>query len=206
MKKTAQLNSTNGAKDLDAQERLIVRALVRDPRESDNGIGETTGVNVRTVGRKRQRLEQAGILSYYTHVDLAAGGTAQFSTRHLYIIKFRIGITYSQVLADIQHEPFVRSAFTEIIFESHIAEIDGKVAMLLYVDGASETDIVETVQAQVIPSLLSNHGSDSIEEINTVRVLAPVRVLRNYILPVNMHHGYLKKDWPDEAIYVGDPA
>ena len=193
-------------KELDEQERLIVRHLIRDPRESDNGIGEATGVNVRTVGRKRQRLEQAGILSYFTHLDLSARGTGQFGARHLYIIKFRIGITYKQVLEDIQREPFVRSIFTEIIFESHIAEIDGKLAMLLFIDGADETNIVQTVQEQLIPSLLRNHGENSIEEVNTVRVLAPVRTMRNYIQPVNMHAGYIKKDWPDEAIYVGRRA
>ena len=27
--------------------------------------------------------------------------------------------------------------------------------------------------------------------------------MRNYILPVNMENGYIRKDWPDEAIYVG---
>jgi DNA-binding Lrp family transcriptional regulator len=193
-------------KELDEQERLIVRHLIRDPRESDNGIGEVTGVNVRTVGRKRQRLEQAGILSYYTHLDLSSRGTGQFGARHLYIIKFRIGITYKQVLEDIQREPFVRSIFTEIIFESHIAEIDGKLAMLLFIDGANETEIVQTVQEQLIPSLLRNHGENSIEAVNTIRVLAPVRTVRNYIQPVNMQNGYIKKDWPDEAIYVGRPA
>ena len=190
-------------KELDEQERLIVRHLIRDPRESDNGIGEATGVNVRTVGRKRQRLEQAGILSYFTHLDLSARGTGQFGARHLYIIKFRIGITYKQLLEDIQREPFVRSIFTEIIFESHIAEIDGKLAMLLFIDGVDETNIVQTVQEQLIPSLLRNHGENSIEQVNTVRVLAPVRTMRNYIQPVNMDAGYIKKDWPDEAIYVG---
>ena len=64
-------------KELDEQERLILRHLIRDPRESDNGIGEATGVNVRTVGRKRQRLEQAGILSYFAHLDLSSRGTGQ---------------------------------------------------------------------------------------------------------------------------------
>jgi len=191
-------------KELDEQERLIVRHLIRDPRESDNGIGEATGVNVRTVGRKRHRLEQAGILSYFTHLDLSARGTGQFGARHLYIIKFRIGVTYKQLLEDIQREPFVRSIFTEIIFESHIAEIDGKLAMLLFIDGADETNIVQTVQEQLIPSLLRNHGENSIEAVNTIRVLAPVRTMRNYIQPVNMHAGYIRKDWPDEAIYVGD--
>ena len=193
-------------KELDEQERLIVRHLIRDPRESDNGIGEATGVNVRTVGRKRQRLEQTGVLSYFTHLDLSARGTGQFAARHLYIIKFRIGITYKQLLDDIQREPFVRSIFTEIIFESHIAEIDGKLAMLLFIDGADETNIVQTVQEQLIPSLLRNHGENSIEAVNTIRVLAPVRTMRNYIQPVNMQAGYIKKDWPDEAIYVGNPG
>ena len=190
-------------KELDEQERLIVRQLIRDPRESDNGIGEITGVNVRTVGRKRQRLEQEGILSYYTQLDLSAQGANQFNTRHLYIVKFRIGVTYKQLTEDIQREPFVRSIFTEIIFESHIAEIDGKLAMLLFIDGASDTELVQTVQEKLIPSLLKNHGENSIEEISTIRLLSPVRVMRNYLPFVNMESGYIKKDWPDEAIYVG---
>jgi DNA-binding Lrp family transcriptional regulator len=191
---------------LDDQERAIVRALIRDPRESDNAIGLKTGVNVRSVGRKRQRLEEEGILTYFTHVDLSERGTGQFPIRHLYIITFRNGITHSGLVADIQKEPFVRSLFTEVIFESHIAEIDGKLAMLLFIDGASEKDIVETVQGQLIPSLLKNHGEGSVEEVRTIRVLSPVRMLRNYIMPVNVRNGYLKPDWPDDAIYMGKPA
>jgi DNA-binding Lrp family transcriptional regulator len=191
-------------KHLDEQERLIVRHLIRDPRESDNGIGEATGVNVRTVGRKRQRLEQAGVLSYFAHVDLSAAGTGEYNARHLYIIKFRIGVSYKQLLDDIKREPFVRSVFTEVIFESHIAEIDGKLAMLLFIDGASDIDIVQTVQEKLIPSLEKNHGHGSIEEVSTIRILSPVRMMRNYILPVNMEDGYIKKDWPDDAIYVGE--
>jgi DNA-binding Lrp family transcriptional regulator len=191
---------------LDEQERAIVRALIRDPRDSDNAIGLKTGVNVRSVGRKRQRLEEEGILSYFTHVDLSERGTGQFPVRHLYIITFRNGITHSGLVADIQKEPFVRSVFTEVIFESHIAEIDGKLAMLLFIDGASEKDIVETVQGQLIPSLIKNHGDNSVEEMRTIRVLSPIRMLRNYILPVNVRSGYLKPDWPDEAIYMGKPA
>jgi hypothetical protein len=190
-------------RELDEQEKLIVRQLIRDPRESDNGIGELTDVNVRTVGRKRQRLEQEGVLSYYTQLDLSARGTGQFNTRHLYIVKFKIGVTYKQLTEDIQREPFVRSIFTEIIFESHIAEIDGKLAMLMFIDGASDTEIVQTVQEKLIPSLLKNHGENSIEEISTVRLLAPVRVMRNYLPFVNMENGYIKKDWPNDAIYVG---
>ena len=190
-------------RDLDDQERLIIRELIRDPRESDNGIGEATGVNVRTVGRKRQRLEQDGILSYHTQVDLTENGTGQFTARHAYVIKFRLGVTVKQVEDDIRREPFVRSIFTEMLFESHIAEIDGKVAMLLFIDGASDADIVQRVQEKLIPSLLRNHGEGSIVEVSTMRLLKPVRVMRNYLPFVNMQDGYIRKDWPDEAIYVG---
>src|SRR5258708_40096394 len=105
-------------RELDEQERLIVRHLIRDPRESDNGIGEATGVNVRTVGRKRQRLEQAGIFSYFTPLDLSSRGTGQFGARHLYILKFCNGITYKQLLEGNQREPFVREIFTQSIFGS----------------------------------------------------------------------------------------
>jgi DNA-binding Lrp family transcriptional regulator len=188
---------------LDEQERKIVCALIRDPRQSDNAIGESTGVNVRTVSRKRQRLEQRGVLSYYANVDLTASGTGQYNTRHLYTIKFRIGVTYKRLLEDIRRENAVKSVFTEVIFESHIAEIDGKLAMLLFIDGESDLDIVQTVQEKLIPSLRRNHGEDSIEEVSTVRILLPVRAMRNYVLPVNMHEGYLRRDWPEEAVYVG---
>src|SRR5271163_3809485 len=92
-KRTTKLPVLPPMRDLDDQDRLIIRQLIRDPRESDNGIGETTGVNVRTVGRKRQRLEQDGILSYHTQVNLTESGTGQFTARHVYIIKFRLGVT-----------------------------------------------------------------------------------------------------------------
>ena len=42
----------------DEQELLILKALIRDPRMSDNRIGKLTGVPIRTVSRKRQRLEK----------------------------------------------------------------------------------------------------------------------------------------------------
>ena len=190
-------------RELDEQERKILRALVRDPRQSDNAIGESVGVNIRTVSRKRQRLEQEGVLAYYTDVNLGASGSGQYKTRHLYTIKFRIGVTYKRLLEDIQREPAVRSVFTEVLYESHIAEIDGKLAMLLFIDGENDLDIVQTVQEKLIPSLLRNHGEDSIEEISTVRILSQVRAMRNYVLPVNMRAGAMREDWPEDAIYVG---
>jgi len=193
-------------RELDDSEALILRELVRDPRLSDHGVAQRCELNTRTVNRRRRLLEEEGVVSYHTHVDLSAKGTGHFEARHLYIIRFRMGISLEQVIEDIRREPFVRTVFSEVIFESHIAEIDGRLALLLFIDGKSDADIVQTAQGKVIPSLLRNHGQDSIEEISTIRVLAPVRLMRNYLPFVNMKAGYIRPDWPADAIFVGAPA
>jgi DNA-binding Lrp family transcriptional regulator len=194
---------TTHTKILDDQEKLIVRALIKDPRMSDHAISEKTGVPSKTVSRKRKRLEEEGILSYHTMVNMMEDGTGHFMTRHLYIIKFRIGVTKKQILDEIKNEPNIKSVFTELIFQSHIAEIDGHVSLILLVEGKDDSDVVESMQAKIIPSLRKNHGQDSVEEIRTLRVLAPIRIMRNYIPIVNMVSGVMKDDWPDEAIFVG---
>lgn len=190
-------------KQFDEQERIIVRALVRDPRLSDHAISEKTGVPSKTVSRKRRRLEGCGVLSYHTMVNMMEGGTGHYGTCHLYIIKFRLGVTKKQIVDEIKSEQNIKSIFTELIFQSHIAEIDGHIALLMLIDGKDDSDVVESMQAKIIPSLRKNHGEDSIEEIRTLRVLAPIRIMRNYIPMVNMSDGLIKEDWPDDAIFVG---
>jgi DNA-binding Lrp family transcriptional regulator len=74
----------------DEQEQQIIRTLIRNPRCSDNRISTLTGVPVRTVSRKRARLEQEDILFYYAAVDMQAQGTGRFSTQHMLTIKFKL--------------------------------------------------------------------------------------------------------------------
>ncbi len=195
--------SSKPIRQLDDQEKAIARALIRDPRLSDHAISEKTGVPAKTVSRKRSRLEAEGVLSYHTMVNLMEDGTGHFGTRHLYIIKFRLGVTKKQIVDEIKSEPNIKSVFTELIFQSHIAEIDGHIALIMLIEGRDDSDVVESMQGKIIPSLRKNHGQDSVEEVQTLRVLAPIRMLRNYIPIVNMKDGVLKEDWPDEAIFVG---
>jgi DNA-binding Lrp family transcriptional regulator len=187
----------------DDQERAILKALVRDPRQSDNYISKITGVPTPTVRRKRKRLEEEGLLSYYASVDMQETGTGTFGARHLYIIKFRIGVTVKQIVDEIKSEPNVRSVFTDLIYESHIAEMDGRVALVMIIEGKNDADIIENVQGKIVPSLRKNHGPDSIEEISTLRLLSPIRVFHNYVPMVNMHDGVLRGDWTNDAIFVG---
>lgn len=199
-------HSSNGnghPRTLDEQERMIIRALVRDPRLSDNQIGKLTGVPTPTVRRKRRKLEDDGLLNYFCALDMQESGTGVFGARHLYVIKFRIGITVKQVVDEIKNEPNIRSIFTDLIYESHIAEIEGRVALVMIIEGKNDADIVENVQGKIVPSLRKNHGPESIEEISTIRLLEPIRIFHNYVPMVNMRHGVLRDEWPKDAIFVG---
>ena len=187
----------------DDQERAILKALIRDPRQSDNYISKITGVPTPSVRRKRKRLEDDRLVSYFAAIDMQETGTGTFGARHLYIIKFRIGVTVKQIVDEIKSEPNVRSVFTDLIYESHIAEMDGRVALVMIIEGTDEADILDSVQGKIVPSLRKNHGTDSIEEISTLRLLDPIRIFHNYVPLVNMQKGVLRTDWTDEAIFVG---
>ena len=187
----------------DEQERAILKALIRNPRRNDNYISKITGVPTPTVRRKRKRLEDEGLLNYFAAIDMQETGTGTFGARHMYIIKFRIGVTVRQIVDEIKSEPNVRSVFTDLIYESHIAETDGHVTLVMIIEGKNDADIIENVQGKIIPSLRKNHGPDSIEQISTLRLLSPIRVFHNYVPMVNMDKGVLRSDWTDEAILVG---
>lgn len=196
-------NNNHSTRVLDDQEKMIVKALVRDPRLSDNQIGKLTGVPTPTVRRKRRKLEEESLLTYFAALDMQETGTGTFGARHLYIIKFRIGITLKQIVDEIKSEPNVRTIFTDLIYESHIAEIEGRIALVMIIEGKNDADIVENVQGKIVPSLRKNHGPESIEEISTIRLLGPIRVFHNYVPLVNMRLGVVSADWPKDAIFVG---
>ena len=188
---------------LDEQDRAIVRALIRNPRCSDRKISTLTGVNVKTVTRKRGRLERECILKYYTAVEMQANGTARFATQHMIIIKFELGVTRGQVIEEIRSEPNVANVFSELIRDSFIAEIDGHIGLVMVLEGESDSDIADNLQGKIIPSIKKNHGENSIVELRTIRLLGTIRREHNYLPLVNMADATLDEDWPNEAIFVG---
>lgn len=189
---------------LDDQERVIVRALIRNPRASDNRVAAATGVPVRTVRRKRAQLEADGVLRYYAALDRQGGdGLAGQTTQHMIIIKFRLGVTRGQIEEEIRNEPNVANVFSELIRDSYMAESDGHIALVMVLEGASDRDVADNLQGKIIPSLNKNHGEDSIVELRTIRILGQIRREHNYLPAVNMKGAYLASEWPDDAIFVG---
>ncbi|HLC96442.1 MAG TPA: winged helix-turn-helix transcriptional regulator [Candidatus Nanoarchaeia archaeon] len=189
-------------RSLDAQEKKIITELIKDPRSSDNKIGKNSRVPIRTVSRKRNRLEEEGLISYYTNVNMGSKGTGRFGARQLYLIKFRLGITREQMIKEIKEEKMVKLTYGRYIYESFLGEIEGHVALALILEGRSSENIVEHFNRDVIPSLRKNHGKNSIEEVSTMRLSEQIRLFHNYLPMVNMERGYMKKDWLNDLIFV----
>lgn len=187
---------------LDEQEKRIVTELIRNPRISDNQIGKRTNVPIRTVSRKRSRLQKDGLLSYFTYLDMGKNGTGRFGARQLHIIKFKLGITREQVIKEIKEEKMVKLSYGRYIYESYIAEIEGHVALIMVIEGRNDENILEHFNKDVVPSLKKNHGADSIENVSTIRLSDKIRKFHNYLPMVNMSEGFIKNDWPDELIFV----
>ncbi len=131
--------------ELDEQEKLIVKALIKDPRMSDNNIGKLTKVPIRTVSRKRKKLEQENKIGYYVSIN------HEDKARHLYLIKFRMGLTQTKIMNEIKKEPKIKSLFTEMIYESMFAEIEGHTAILITVEGSSDNEISENFNGKILP-------------------------------------------------------
>ncbi len=129
-------------------------------------------------------------------------GTGRFSARHLYIIRFKLGFPQARLVEEIMEERNVRTVFTDYIYESHIAEVNGHTALVMIVEGHSDDEINEAFNSKIIPSLKKNHGEDAIVDVSTIRLSKPIRVFHNYLFMVNMEGGKLSKDWPYNSIFV----
>ncbi|MFH1642165.1 MAG: Lrp/AsnC family transcriptional regulator [Nanoarchaeota archaeon] len=182
----------------DTQERLILKALVKDPRMSDNKIGKLTRVPIRTVSRKRKKMEQNGMISYY--VSVKHNGNPK--VRHLYLIKFKMGYTRQRLMEETKKEPKVKTIFTEFIYKSNYAEIDGHTAILMVVEGQTDNEISENFNGKILPAMLINHGDGCIEDISTIRLSETIRVFHNYLPFINMKNGKIDPKWMLESIYI----
>lgn len=187
---------------VDDKDKAILKKLTRDPTLSDNHIAKITHIPVKTVNRRRKQLEENGILSYHININMGNNGTGRFLARHLYIIEFKLGFPQSRLEKEIKEEPNVRTIFTDHIYESHIAEVDGRTSLIMLVEGKSDEEVNEAFNAKIIPSLQKNHGVDAITNVKTIRLADPIRIFHNYIFMVNMSKGRIKDDWSDSAIFV----
>ena len=184
---------------LDDQEQLIVKELIRNPRLSDNQIGKLTKVPVMTVNRKRKSLEERGLLNYYCYLDTSKYGLDSSPARQLYMIKLRIGITKKEFI-DKLIEPNLLLKFK--IFESFIGEKDGQLVFSLILEGSRGNETMEIFNGEIVPILQEKFGKDCIDETFVIRVTSNIVILKNYIPLKNIERGFIKENWPKEYIFL----
>ena len=185
----------------DENEIKIIRELIKDPRISDNQIGIKTGIPVKTVNRKRKQLEKNNILHYYTHINHGLDGTKYFAGQQLFIVKFRHGIT-RLVFLDRMKDEYNNAHLAKHISFSYLGENNGKLNLVLGVESLVDADILEILNADVVPLLKRRLGEDCIEGIENLILTKSLRQHHSYFPPHNMESGKIKPDWPDEKIFV----
>lgn len=184
---------------LDEQEQLIVKELIRNPRLSDNQISKITKVPVMTVNRKRKSLEERGFLNYYCYLDTSKYGLDTMPARQLYMIKLRIGITKKEFIDKIIG-PNLLLKFK--IYESFIGEKDGQLVFSLILEGSRGNETMEIFNGEIVPILQEKFGKDCIDETFVIRVTSSIIILKNYMPLKNIEKGFIKENWPKEYIKI----
>lgn len=187
--------------DYDEQDKAIVKELITDPRLSDNKVSGLTGIPVKTVNRKRKRLEKAGILNYYVHVENGPQGTGKFGSKAQFIIVLRQGITRKSFFENLHRVGF---SYLDIkhIRNAYVGEHEGRLSLLLLLESRVQSDLLEVFNSEIVPKLQSMLGHDCIYETRVHYIHSDLINLHNYISGYNIREGKITKDWPKDKIYA----
>jgi hypothetical protein len=155
-----------------------------------------------TVNRKRKRLQKDGLIRYFTSFDTGEFGSGKFKARQLYIIKFKTGLVRDDFIERVEKDKKVQQFNTSYISLSYLGEKDGRLALVMILDAETDSLMVDEFNGKVLPHLKEKLGQDCISEIITTKISNTLRRHHNYLPEINMENGILKKDWPDEWIFV----
>lgn len=189
-------------RELDIQEKLITRELIRNPRFSDNQIAKRTDLPTMSVNRKRKKLEEEGLIQYYTALNRSESGLGLFYMQQMYIIKLRAGITKTEYFEKIETDSKLRIFNTKFISSSYLGERDGHLAIIFVLHAKDRVALNDEFNGKIVPYITSAFGHNAIIKIDAIPITNQIRSHHNYLLDQNMGHGTIKEDWPDEYIFV----
>ena len=181
-------------RDLDKNEKIIIKELVKNSRISDNQIAKNTGLAVKSVNRKRKKLEEDNLIYYFTHTDNSLDGTGSFSARHLYLLDFKQGITRAKFI-DKFNQSGINSILQKHCLNSYLAESDGILKLVLFIESYMDSDILEIFNADYFPKLELLFGKGCITNISTLTLNTTLQLFHNYFPSINMKKGKIKDDW-----------
>lgn len=189
------------AYELDQQEIKIVKELIVNPRCSDNQISKNTAVPLKTVNTKRKKLQDLGYLRFYTEIDNSLKGTGLFKSRQMVKLYLKPGVSRHEVVNKIP------SLTTNVIFKKHMYEIylgehNGSLVIVCVVESFKDSDIIEIINADLIPLLNREFGREIVDRIESIMIRSQIRLFHNYMPNVNMTKGMISSSWPKNQVFV----
>lgn len=188
---------------LDEHEKMLVRELIINPRLSDNRLSRITGIPLKTINRKRKRLEHLGVLNYHISLNNGPEGTEDFTSTVMHILRFKYGIFRKQFMDSFQHIP-VNIKDIQHIRYLWLGEQDGRLVVVMILESRQSVDILEIFNVEVLGKIRSAVGPDSVQETITIPITAELALLHNYAPARNMLHGKVRPDWPKDLVFVTD--
>ncbi|MCK5107386.1 MAG: Lrp/AsnC family transcriptional regulator [Nanoarchaeota archaeon] len=185
---------------LDEKEKRIIKELVKNPRISDNQISRITKIPLKTVNRKRKNLEEKGLIAYEVHLDNSRSGTNIFTSKQMYTITFRKGITRANFLNFAKHYDFA-NLFIKHCSEIFVGEQDGCLKLILFIESYLATDIIEIFNADYFNKFESYFGKGCIGDVNVITINNQLQSFHNYFPHINVKEGKLKPSWTNIFIY-----
>ncbi|MGM5482100.1 MAG: winged helix-turn-helix domain-containing protein [Nanobdellota archaeon] len=187
--------------EYDNQDKAIIKELIVNPRLSDNKVSRITGIPVKTVNRKRKRLETNGVLNYFVHVENGPEGTGKFGAKAQFMVIFRQGITRQSFFENLNRVGF---SYLDIkhIKTANVGEYEGRLALILLIESRVQSDLLEVFNSEIFVKLQSMLGHDCVYKVNVVYVHTDLVNLHNYIKGYNISNGKIKEDWPADKIYT----
>ena len=179
---------------LDDKEKEIIKELIKNPRISDNQISKNTKIPLKTVNRKRKNLEEKGLISYMVHLDNSRSGTNVFTSKQMYILTFKKGITRLNILNFAKRHDFA-NIFLKHSSEIYVGEQDGCLKLVLFIESYLATDIIEIFNADYFHKFEANFGKNCIEDVNVITINNQLQSFHNYFPQINIKEGKLKPSW-----------
>ncbi len=188
---------------IEEKDKSIIRELIRNPRVSDSEIAKKAGIPLKTVNRRRRYLEQSNTLNYMTFVNNFSYGTGRFNSLALYTILFEYGITTETLRRMIMSKEYnEHPVVVKHIVVDLVGEKGGMATYTLIITSRAHEDLVEILNADIVPMVKRFVGENSIRGIEE----NPIRTINR-----TGHNNFLfracageKIDLKDSDIYIWD--
>ena len=181
---------------IEEKDKLIIKELIKRPRISDSAISKNTGIPVKTVNRRRKYLEKSNTLNYMTFVNNFPGGTARFNSMALYTILFEYGVTTEGLRKIITSQEYNQHPIiTKHVMLDMVGEKEGMVTYTLIITSRAHEDLVEILNADIVPMMKRYMGNDSIRKIEE----NPIRAVNR-----TGHNNFMIRKFNGESIDIKD--